>query len=327
MISASTPAANRRLGVVTPLVTMIVPGRDVAGYAPAALASLQAQTETRWHALLVDDGSHDDTGAVFAAAAARDPRFQVLRHEESRGLGAARNVALDLVDTPFLGFLDADDELTPRAIETWLATLDESGSDFVAAAYVRSRFVDGAYRPGRVQPWIAAATAPRRLGTTLAEHPDASANIVAWSKLSRAAVWERLRFPENVAYEDQVVAQRMYVEARAFDVIPDVAVHWRVRADGTSISQGKGHLPVLHDYLAALLGGIDVLAAADLSEAVRSRVAVILAMDLPSLQTIAAEHPDPAYRAAVEAFEASLRALPEHGTARPDATSAPALGW
>lgn len=306
---------------------MIVPGRDIADFAPAALASLQAQTESRWQALLVDDGSHDDTGAVFAAAAALDARFQVLRHDESRGLGAARNVALDLVDTPFVGFLDADDELTPRAIETWLATLDESGSDFVAAAYVRSRLIDGAYRPGRVQPWIAAATAPRRLGVTLAEHPDASANIVAWSKLSRATLWERLRFPENVAYEDQVVAQRMYTEARAFDVVPDVAVHWRVRADGTSITQGKAQLPVLHDYLAALLGGIDVLTAASQSDAVRSRIALILAMDLPSLRTIAAEHPDPAYRAAVEAFETSLRALPEYDAARPNAAFSAALAW
>ncbi|MEV8218824.1 glycosyltransferase family A protein [Microbacterium sp. NPDC077391] len=312
---------------MTPRVTMIVPGRDIADFAPAALASLQAQTDSRWQALLVDDGSHDDTGAVFAAAAARDARFQVLRHDESRGLGAARNVALDLVDTPFVGFLDADDELTPRAIETWLATLDESGSDFVAAAYVRSRLIDGAYRPGRVQPWIAAATAPRRLGVTLAEHPDASANIVAWSKLSRATLWERLRFPENVAYEDQVVAQRMYTEARAFDVVPDVAVHWRVRADGTSITQGKAQLPVLHDYLAALLGGIDVLTAAGQSDAVRSRIALILAMDLPSLRTIAAEHPDPAYRAAVEAFEASLRALPEYDAAGPNAAFSAALAW
>ncbi|MEV7631391.1 glycosyltransferase family 2 protein [Microbacterium sp. NPDC089318] len=312
---------------MNPLVTLIVPGRDIAAFAPAAIASLQGQTESRWRALLIDDGSHDETGAVFTDAAARDARFEVLRHDEARGLGAARNIALDLVDTPFVGFLDGDDELTPHAIETWLATLDESGSDFVAAGYVRSRLVDGAYRAGRVQPWVAAATAPRRLGVTLAEHPDASANIVAWSKLSRSTVWERLRFPENVAYEDQVVAQRMYTEARAFDVIPDVAVLWRVRADGTSITQGKAQLPVLHDYLAALLGGIDVLSAAGQSAAVRGRIALILAMDLPSLQAIAAAHPDPAYHAAIAAFEASLRSLPEYADVVPDPTLAAALAW
>ncbi len=306
---------------------MIVPARDVGAHVPAAIRSLQAQTEQRWHALLVDDGSRDDTGAVFAAAAAADARFSVLQHDESRGLGAARNIGLDRVDTPFLGFLDGDDELTPRAIETWLRTLDESGSEFVAAAYVRSRLVGGAYRPGRVQPWVAAATSPRRLGVTLAEHPDASANIVAWSKLSRSTLWEGLRFPEDVAYEDQVVAQRMYTQARAFDVIPDVAVHWRVRADGTSITQGRAQLPVLHDYLAALLGGIDVLVGAGQLSAVRARIALIRAMDLPSLESIAAAHPDPAYRAALDAFQDALRALPESALAAADPTLRAALDW
>lgn len=313
--------------VPEPLVTVIVPGRDIAAFAPAAIASLRAQSEQRWRALLIDDGSVDDTGAVFAAAADADARFEVIHHNEARGLGAARNVGLDRVATAFVGFLDADDELTPHALASWLQALDESGSDFVAAAYVRTRLIDGAYRPGRVQPWVSDATAPRRLGVTLADHPAASANIVAWSKLSRAEFWGERRFPENVAYEDQVVAQRMYTEARAFDVIPDVAVHWRVRADGTSITQGKAQLPVLHDYLAALLGGIDVLSAAGMSAAVRNRIGLILTMDLPPLHDIAAQHPDPAYRAALASFEVALAALPEYATARPDPALTEGLAW
>lgn len=310
-----------------PLVTMIVPGRDVDAYAPAAIASLRAQTEQRWRALLIDDGSVDDTRRVFADAAASDSRFQMLHHVEARGLGAARNVGLDRVDTPFIGFLDADDELTPTALALWLGALEESGSDFVAGAYARSRERDGRYVPGRVQPWVAKATAPRRLGVTLAEHPDAVSNIVAWSKLSRTEVWDGLRFPENVAYEDQVVAQLMYTRARAFDVIPDVVVHWRLRADGTSITQGKDRLPVLRDYLTALQGGIRVLHEAGQPGAVLARLNLILAMDLPPLRRIATEHPDPAYAAALDDFEAALRALPEFADTRPDPSLVAALAW
>lgn len=310
-----------------PLVTMIVPGRDIASFAPAAIASLRAQTVPRWRALLIDDGSVDDTGAVFADAAASDGRFEVLHHVEARGLGAARNIGLDRVDTPFVGFLDADDELTPSAIELWLRTLQESGSDFVAGAYVRNRANGAGYLPGRVQPWVAKATSPRRLGVTLAEHPDASANIVAWSKLSRTSLWDGLRFPENVAYEDQIVAQRMYTEARVFDVIPDVVAHWRLRADGTSITQGKDRMPVLRDYLAALRGGIRVLHDAGHRAAVVARLDLILAMDLPPLRRIAAEHPDPGYSAALTTFETELRELPEFADARPDPALAAALAW
>ena len=140
----------------TPVVTVIVPGRDVAAYAHEAVDSLRAQTLTSWRAILVDDGSLDATGEVFATAAASDERFHVVTHPVARGLSAARNTGLELVETPFVGFLDADDVLTPRALERFVDTLTRSGSDVVVGAYVRLRADEaGTYRPGPVQPWFA----------------------------------------------------------------------------------------------------------------------------------------------------------------------------
>ncbi|MBD7956805.1 glycosyltransferase family 2 protein [Microbacterium sp. Sa4CUA7] len=286
-------------------ITIIVPGFDVADYAAEALDSLRAQTRGDWMAILVDDASTDATGALFTAAAARDPRFRVVRHAERRGLSSARNTGLDLVETPYLGFLDADDVLTPTALERLAGALDETGSDFAVGAYVRLRpDATGGYAVGDVQPWVAAATEPGRRRTTIDEHPDASGNIVAWSKLSRIDFWRRagLRFPDGRLYEDQVVAQQMYSRARRFDVVPDVVVHWRERADGSSITQGKSALPVLREYLAAMVGGLDVLEHAGHAAAVRSRVRLILTMDLPPLVDLARIHPDDAYRRALGAF-------------------------
>ncbi|APZ34073.1 glycosyl transferase [Microbacterium aurum] len=292
-----------------PIVTVIVPGRDVAAYAAEALASLQAQSLDAWRAILVDDGSTDATGALFAQAAASDPRFTVVTHPTPRGLGAARNAALDLVETPFVGFLDGDDVLTPDALRRLTATLTRSGSDIVAGAYVRLRPDEtGGYTPGIVQPWVRAATEPERLGVSLAEHPDVSGNIVAWSKVSRVELWRRagIRFPEGRLYEDQVVAQRLYTTARAIDVIPDVVVRWRERADGSSITQHKDSVAVLTDYLEAMRAGIAVLDAAGHRAAVRARVRLILDMDVPPLVAIAQRHPDDAYRRALGAFVAEL---------------------
>ena len=235
-------------------MTVIVPGRDIDAFAPDALGSLRAQTLTAWRAILVDDGSTDDTGRIFEAAASADPRFTVLRHTEPHGLGGARNAALELIDTEYLGFLDGDDELTPTALERLTGTLTATGSDFVAGAYVRSRWDGAGYAPGRAQPWVAAATDPERLGTSILAHPAASANIVAWSKLSRTEFWNGLRFPEGIAYEDQIVAQQMYTTARAFDVIPDVVVRWRLREDGSSITQGDYSAET--DALVALMSSV-----------------------------------------------------------------------
>jgi CDP-glycerol glycerophosphotransferase len=311
-------------------ITVIVPGHDVEPYAQEALDSLVAQSRTDWTAVLVDDASTDATGELFAAAARADPRFRLVRHEERRGLAAARNTGLDLVNTPLLGFLDADDRLRPDALERLIGTLDASGSDFAVGAYVRLRPDGvGGYAAGEVQPWVAAATTPARRGTTLAAHPEASGNIVAWSKVSRTGFWRRndLRFPEGRLYEDQVLAQRMYAAARAFDVIPDVVVEWRERADGTSITQGRNTLPVLREYLAAMHGGVEVLADAGLHAAVQSRVRLILAMDVPPLVEIAREHPDPAYRRVLGAFVRDIHALAVDAAPAGSMPVAAALLW
>jgi len=298
--------------VSSPAITVIVPGRDVAAFAGEALRSLQTQTLDSWRAVLVDDGSTDDTRRLFADAAAADPRFVLVEHDEPRGLGAARNSGLDLVDTPYTAFLDADDRLRPHALERLRQTLETTGSDFVVGAYVRLRpDADGpGYTAGDVQPWVAAATDPAREGTTLAQHPAASGNIVAWSKLSRTDFWHAhaLRFPEGRYYEDQVVAQRMYTLATAFDVVPDVVIEWRERRDRSSITQRLSEVDVLRDYLEALGEGIVVLRAAGAEDAVVERGRLIRSLDLPPLVRIAETHPDPVYRIALEAF---LETLPE----------------
>lgn len=293
------------------LVTVIMPGRDVADYVAEALSSLRAQTLTRWRAILVDDASRDATAELFARAAASDPRFRLVRLERPRGLGAARNVGLDLVETPYVAFLDADDVMTPTALERLVATLSASGSDVAVGAYVRLRpDVDGGYVTGEVQPWVRAATNPERRGTTLAEHPEISGNVVAWSKLSRVELWRRnaLRFPEGALYEDQVVAQLLYVHARAIDVIPDVVVHWRERADGSSLTQRKAAVAVLSDYLTGMRDGIAILDSAGHRAAARARVRLILEMDTPPLVRIAAGHPDATYRRLLGEFVRELTA-------------------
>ncbi|MBA8815869.1 CDP-glycerol glycerophosphotransferase [Microbacterium halimionae] len=300
------------------LVTVIVPGFNVARYVAEAIDSLRAQTMTAWQAILVDDGSTDATGTRFDEATTTDPRFRVVHHPFRRGLGAARNTGLDLVDTEFVAFLDADDVLTETALERMVATVQRTGSDLVTGAYVRLRpQPDGTYLRGDVQPWVSASTSPARDAATLVTHPEVTANVVAWSKVTRSSLWERLslRFPNDQLYEDQAIAQHLYVGARAFDVIPDVVALWRVRADGSSITQAEANLTVLTACITAMRDGIDVLDATGSTAAASARIGQILRMDVPRLVEIAGSHPDPVYRATLGAFTRELIARVPAGEA------------
>jgi len=293
---------------LAPLVTVVVAGWNAAPWAEEALASLRAQRFDRWRAVLVDDGSTDLTTAIFDGFGSMDPRFTVVHHPERRGLGAARDSGLELVDTEYVGFFDADDIMEPDALALLVGSLERTGSDIAVGAYRRLRSGPGGDVLSEIQPWVAASTAPARSGVTLAEHPSVVNNIVAWSKVSRAALWRDLRFPPGL-YEDQLVTQRLYTRARRIDTVPDPVVRWRVREDGSSITQGEAHLEVLRACLAGLRAGLDVLRREAPQAALAARVRTILEMDVPRLAAHALEHPDPAYAAALDAFRREVEAL------------------
>jgi SAM-dependent methyltransferase len=111
-----------------------------AHYLADALDSLARQTVAAEEVIVVDDGSTDDPGAVVA----RYPGVRLVR-QENQGLSAARNTALRLATARYILFLDADDVLTPRAIEAGLACFRaHPGAGFVYGAHRR---VDGALQP------------------------------------------------------------------------------------------------------------------------------------------------------------------------------------
>ncbi|MGH9022861.1 MAG: glycosyltransferase [Acidimicrobiia bacterium] len=123
----SYTAAYRRSSTAEPepdkpvLVSIVVPARDAAGTVADALESLVSQTLSEWEAIVVDDGSTDDTAEVVARLAKTDSRIHLARHTRGRGTGAARNTGLGLARGEWLVFLDADDELAPDHLERMLA--------------------------------------------------------------------------------------------------------------------------------------------------------------------------------------------------------------
>jgi hypothetical protein len=92
-----------------PLVSIITAVHNGARTIAATLASVDAQTESRWEHLIVDDGSDDETAAIVAAAA--DTR-RCYERQPHGGVSVARNRAIERARGTFLLFLD-DDWLLP----------------------------------------------------------------------------------------------------------------------------------------------------------------------------------------------------------------------
>lgn len=109
--------------VAEPLVSIVMPAYNAAGYIGEAVDSVLAQTWTNWELLIVNDGSTDGTQAYLDSR--HDPRIRVFR-QDNHGVSAARNLALAAARGECITFLDADDVLPVHSIERRMRKLLEN---------------------------------------------------------------------------------------------------------------------------------------------------------------------------------------------------------
>lgn len=119
------------------MVSVVVPIYNVECYLHRALDSILSQTYKDWEAILVDDGSTDNSGQIAETYANNDRRFKVI-HKPNGGLSDARNAGMQHISGEFLLFLDADDFMHPQLMELCLEAIQRDGSDLVAFTYDRS---------------------------------------------------------------------------------------------------------------------------------------------------------------------------------------------
>jgi glycosyltransferase involved in cell wall biosynthesis len=104
-----------------PLVSVVLATRNRALLLPRAANSVLRQSYPHLELIIVDDGSTDGTAGVVAAL--RDPRVRYLRHEESRGVSAARNAGIRAACGELIAFQDDDDEWLELKLEKQVAAL------------------------------------------------------------------------------------------------------------------------------------------------------------------------------------------------------------
>jgi glycosyltransferase involved in cell wall biosynthesis len=127
-----------------PLVSVIIPCFNQGAFVETAVRSVLAQTHADVEAVVVNDGSTDNTGAVVRALM-DDPRVKLVE-QANAGLPAARNRGILESRGEFLSFLDADDWFEPEKIETQVTLLEDAPD--IGFVYCDIAIVDAAGQPG-----------------------------------------------------------------------------------------------------------------------------------------------------------------------------------
>ncbi len=100
------------------LVTVVVPAFNRASTLPRALDSIFDQTYTNWEAIVVDDGSTDQSADAVQEFRRKDARVNLIRHPQRKGAQAARNTGILAANGKWIAFLDSDDVLLPDSLKS-----------------------------------------------------------------------------------------------------------------------------------------------------------------------------------------------------------------
>ena len=105
------------------LVSIVIPTYNRGSKLRKTLESVLAQTHSDWEALVIDDGSTDDTPSLFTGE--QDSRIRYIRRPNG-GVAAARNTGLQASKGDFIAFLDSDDLWRPWKLELQVQALRQN---------------------------------------------------------------------------------------------------------------------------------------------------------------------------------------------------------
>jgi CDP-glycerol glycerophosphotransferase len=233
-----------------PLLSVIIPVRDVATYLPGCLDSVLGPAAGDpgggLEVIAVDDSSVDGSGATLDERAAADPRLQVVHLPDSRGPGGARNAGLARASGEYVWFVDADDRLAPGALAAVAAGLT-AGPDILLIGWASS-YPGGTTRPGHGARILAAVP---EAGVTLAEQPAViELSMTAWSKVLRREFLAKLgvEFGPGI-HEDVPVTCAALLAAESVRAVTAICYHYRRERRGSFMATpGREHLAIFSAY-------------------------------------------------------------------------------
>lgn len=129
----------------TPSISVIMPVYNTAPYLRRALDSVCNQSFRDLEILCINDGSTDQSPAILAEYAARDPRIRVITHEKNKGVAGTVNSGIDAATGKTFAIVDSDDAIGKNFYAELWATYSADDCD-IAKGRLVERNLNGDWR-------------------------------------------------------------------------------------------------------------------------------------------------------------------------------------
>lgn len=187
-----------------PLISIIVPVYNVEQYLEKCLRCIINQTYKNIEIILVDDGSSDSSGDICDIWKERDKRIKVI-HKENGGLSDARNRGIEEAKGAFLQFIDSDDIVENGMTEYLFELCKENDSQIAICDCVHFYVNENAkYQKGTHIKIFAAEDALCEMMY------QKSFLFCAWGKLFKRELFDSIRFPVGMLFEDVAIMYKLF---------------------------------------------------------------------------------------------------------------------
>lgn len=202
------------------LVSVIVPAYNAEKYIAFCLDSIISQTHKNLEIIVVNDGSTDNTGKICDEYAKKDSRIKVI-HQENHGVAYTRNIGLDNASGEYFAFIDSDDYVKDNYIEILLKTCIENKSGITIC-----KSFDTSRRELFELPYsYNVRTFDSLFILQNVSYLDVCYEVVI-SMIIHRSVFDNLRFPVGLIYEDSFIYYDMIEKAGKISFIDTLLYYY-----------------------------------------------------------------------------------------------------
>jgi len=192
------------------LVSVVVPVYNPGKYLDRCLHSLRQQTYSNLEIILVDDGSTDGSGERCDEYVLQDSRIHVI-HKENGGAASARNRGIDVSTGTYLVFIDADDYVDLYFVEI-LYRLCKKNNCLVSICDL-TWTTENHLNFTELNPDEKEFVSDSMQLMYRCCNKNKIKETIICNKMYRRDLFEDLRYPEGVTYEDLATTHKILYHA------------------------------------------------------------------------------------------------------------------
>lgn len=226
-------------------VSIIIPIYKVEKYLPRCVNSVLNQEYNNLEIILVDDGSPDRCGEICDNYAYIDSRIKII-HKKNGGLSDARNAGLEIATGEYISFLDSDDWIHEKYIQTLYYLLKKYNSDISVCNFMRTddENVKLDFIKENIYEYTSIEALEQLCGKFYVQL------VISWGKLYKKSLFKTIRFPYGKIHEDEFTTYKLLYSAKKIVLTEQPLLYYWQREDSI-MGEGfklKNKLNVIEAY-------------------------------------------------------------------------------